>query len=172
MITIISGTNRPGSTTRIISEAYSGVLNSLEQPNRLYSLEDLPRDFAFTDLYGHRSEVFKQQLDEYILPASRFVVVMPEYNGTFPGILKLLFDALHPELLRGKKIGLVGVANGRGGNLRGIDQFTAAMHYMQMHVYPRHLPLSLIKDHLSPERKPDRVVMESIELHAKGMIGF
>lgn len=172
MITVISGTNRPGSTTRIISEAYSGVLSSLGQDNRLYSLEELPRDFAFTDLYGNRSELFKKQLEEFILPAGRFVVVMPEYNGTFPGVLKLLFDALHPEVLRGKKIGMVGVANGRGGNLRGIDQFTAAMHYMQMHVYPRHLPLSLIKDHLSPERQPDRVVMESIEWHAKGMMGF
>jgi chromate reductase, NAD(P)H dehydrogenase (quinone) len=172
MITVISGTNRLGSTTRIISQAYSEVLSGLGQSNKLYSLEELPRDFAFTDLYGHRSEAFKQQLDEYILPASRFVVVMPEYNGTFPGILKLLFDGLHPDQLRGKKMGLVGVANGRGGNLRGIDQFTAAMHYMQMFVYPRHLPLSLIKNHLSPERKPDRTVMESIELHAKGMMDF
>ncbi|MCU0433550.1 MAG: NAD(P)H-dependent oxidoreductase [Bacteroidia bacterium] len=172
MITVISGTNRQGSTTRIISQAYSEVLSGMDQPNRLFSLEDLPRDFAFTDLYGHRSDLFKKQLDEYILPAERFVVVMPEYNGTFPGILKLLFDAMHPEILRGKKIGMVGVANGRGGNLRGLDQFTAAMHYLQMVVYPRHLPLSLIKNHITPERQPDSLIMDGLQVHAKGMVGF
>lgn len=172
MITVISGTNRPGSTTRVIATAYSQLLTGLGHENRLYSLEDLPREFAFTDLYGKRSPAFQEQLETYILPAERFVAVLPEYNGTFPGIFKLLFDGIHPEHLRGKKVGLVGVANGRGGNLRGLDQLTAAMHYLQMFVYPKHLPLSLIKDHISADRQPDEATLAALRTHAAGLAAF
>lgn len=172
MITIISGTNRPGSTTRLIAGYYSELLTELGHENRLYSLEDLPREFAFTDLYGKRSAAFQEQLDTYIIPAERFVAILPEYNGTFPGIFKLMFDGIAPSILRGKKIGMVGVANGRGGNLRGLDQLTAAMHYLQLMVYPKHLPLSLIQDHLSPERVLDVVTLEALKAHASGVATF
>lgn len=172
MITVISGTNRPGSTTRQVAEVYTNLLTEMGAQAQLFSLEDLPHNFAFSDLYGKRSPEFQQQLDQYIVPIHRFVALLPEYNGSFPGIFKLFFDAIHPDFVRGKKIGMIGVANGRGGNLRGMDQLTAAMHYLQLYVYPRHLPLSLMKERFDTHGNLNAETMKALSGHAKGMINF
>ncbi|MCC6838141.1 MAG: NAD(P)H-dependent oxidoreductase, partial [Bacteroidia bacterium] len=63
---------------------------------------------------------------------------------SYPGILKLFFDAIHPDLNRGKKVGLVGVASGRAGNLRGMEHLTGVLNYLGMHVHPNKLPISSV----------------------------
>jgi NAD(P)H-dependent FMN reductase len=172
MITVISGTNRQGSVTRKVATHYTELLIQKGQKAQLFSLEDLPHTFAFSDLYGKRSSEFQQQLDQFIVPVNRFVALLPEYNGTFPGIFKLFFDGIHPDLLRGKKIGLVGIANGRGGNLRGLDQLTAAIHYLNMYVYPRHLPLSLMKERMDEKGQFKQETIQALANHVQGMIDF
>jgi len=46
--------------------------------------------------------------------------------------------------LDGKKIALAGVATGRGGNLRGLDHLTGIFHYLNVHVMPFKLPISVV----------------------------
>jgi len=33
-------------------------------------------------------------------------------------------DDIHPDINRGKKVGLIGVATGRGGNIRGMEHLS------------------------------------------------
>lgn len=84
-----------------------------------------------------------------LIPSEKFLFVMPEYNGSFPGILKLMID--NSDIRKcwwHKKAAIVGVADGRGGNLRGIDQFTAILHYLKMDVLYNKLPLSRITEEI------------------------
>jgi NAD(P)H-dependent FMN reductase len=111
---------------------------------KLFSLERLSPDMHFIDLYGKHSEKFQQLLQEYIIPAEKFVFVVPEYNGSYPGILKLFIDAVHPDVNRGKKAALVGVSSGRAGNLRGMDHLTGVLHYLGIYVHPNKLPVSSV----------------------------
>ena len=53
-------------------------------------------------------------------------------------------DAIHPDLNRGKKVALAGVASGRAGNLRGMDHLTGILNYLGMHVHPNKLPISSV----------------------------
>ncbi len=87
---------------------------------------------------------------KYLIPADKIVIIMPEYNGSFPGILKLMMD--NNDIKKCwwyKKAMLVGVADGRGGNLRGIEHMTNILHYLKVHVLYNKLPLSRINDELS-----------------------
>lgn len=173
MITLISGTNRPGSNTRKVTNAYSEVLNSLGQEHHLLSLEDLPRDFAFTYFPESQSAEFKEMVEQYIRSAQKYIVVMPEYNGTFPGIFKLFLDAIHPNDVKGKKIAMAGVATGRAGNLRGIDSLTGAFHYLGMTVYPRNLPISLFRDKLDAAGNfSDELTLRAIKMQVEGFLEF
>ena len=89
---------------------------------------------------------------KYLIPSEKFIFIMPEYNGSFPGILKLLFD--NSDIKKCwwfKKAALVGVADGRGGNLRGIEHMTNILHYLKMNVFYNKLPLSRINDEMNTE---------------------
>ena len=142
MITIISATNRPDSNTLKVARNYALLMEKHHIQPKLLSLEVLPRDIAFTDLYGHRSKEFDKIVTEYIAPAQKFVFISPEYNGSFPGILKVFLDAIHPDLNRNKKAALIGVSTGRAGNLRGMDHLTSILHYLGLHVHPMKQPIS------------------------------
>ncbi|MGB3947979.1 MAG: NAD(P)H-dependent oxidoreductase [Bacteroidia bacterium] len=144
MITIISATNRPNSSTLKVAKHYQQLMEQKGEQTQLFSLEKLPVDIAFNELYDKRSAAFQQILDTYIAPIQKFVVVMPEYNGSFPGILKLFIDAIHPDLLRRKKVALLGVSSGRAGNLRGMEHLTGVFNYLGVFVHPNRLPVSSV----------------------------
>lgn len=146
MITIISGTNRIGSKTLIVSKMYYNLIKDLKQEVHLVSLEDF-KEFK-------RNEYLISIEKELLIPSDKFVFVMPEYNGGFPGVLKTLLDLTD---IRNcwwyKKALLVGVADGRGGNLRGIDQMTNILHYLKVNVHHNKLPLSKINQEMTDEGK-------------------
>jgi chromate reductase len=142
MTTIISGTNREGSNTLKLAEYYHRQLSEKGFDSEIFSLCDLPGDLISSDLYGKRSEAF-QSIQERITASSKFIFVIPEYNGSFPGVLKTFIDACSfPESFFGKKAALVGLSSGKYGNIRGIDHFTGICHYINMHVLPLriHIP--------------------------------
>ncbi|MCX6295727.1 MAG: NAD(P)H-dependent oxidoreductase [Bacteroidetes bacterium] len=153
MITVISATNRPNSNSLKIAKNYVQLMEKQGVETKLLSLESLPTDFISTELYNKPSENFQQLLNEYIVPAQKFVFIVPEYNGSFPGVLKVFLDAVHPDTNRGKKAVLVGVASGRAGNLRGLDHLTGVLHYLGIHVHPNKQPISSVLAMLDAEGK-------------------
>ena len=60
-----------------------------------------------------------------------------------PGILKLFIDSISPKLWQHKKAALVGLSAGRAGNLRGLDDVTNILHYLQMEVLSKKPKLSV-----------------------------
>jgi NAD(P)H-dependent FMN reductase len=149
MITIFSATNRTDSNTEIIAKNYQKLIEDQGLEAVTYSFRDLPDDFFFTEGYGECPESFKQVLHDLILPVERFVFVIPEYNGSYPGITKLFLDTLNPKIWEGKKAALVGVATGRAGNLRGMDHLAAVLNYLKMEVYSQKIPLSSVHQHIN-----------------------
>ncbi len=143
MICIVSGTNRPATICRSLAEHYSNLLSRFAAENFILDLADLPADFAF-----YFSEVTDgnspfESVRRRIVESDRFVFVVPEYNGSYPGILKLLIDnSPFPESFRGKKCALAGLSSGMFGNLRGLDQLENVLHYLQAATLPYriHIP--------------------------------
>lgn len=144
MTTLISSTNREGSNTLKLTEYYHRQLSAKGFESEILSLTDLPDNFIVTDLYGKRSEAF-QSIQDKISATSKFLFIIPEYNGGFPGILKTFIDACKfPDSFYGKKAALVGVSSGKYGNVRGVEHFTGICHYINLHVLPLRLHISAI----------------------------
>ncbi len=154
MITIIAGTNRPGSNSEKIANFYNKYT---PEESQVLCLKDLPRDFVFTDTYGEGSTEFNKIVNDKIVNADKFIFIIPEYNGGFPGILKAFIDAVHPKNFHNKKAALVGLSSGHTGALRPLDQFSDILHYLKVEVLSAKPKLSgvelLIKeDQLIDER--------------------
>ncbi len=173
MITLISATNRPNSNTLKITQYYAQLLEKQQLKYKILSLEKVPNDISFNELFGNRSQKFQQLLDEYIVPAQKFVIIAPEYNGSFPGILKTFIDAIPTEINRGKKVALIGVASGRAGNLRGLDHLTGILNYLGMYVHPNKQPISSILTVLNEKAEiTDDIIIKALEKHVNDLVNW
>ena len=137
LYTIISGTNRQGSNTLKVARQYQGILVRKGIGAGLLSLEGL-------DL-NRRSDQLSRLEEEMLIPAGKFIFILPEYNGSFPGSLKTVIDMLdHRRVWPGKKALLTGISTGRAGNLRGMDHLAGSLNYLKVYVHPNKLPISSV----------------------------
>ena len=143
-IAILSCTNRPESNTLKVCGVYESLLRGKGIATRVLDFCTLPRDIAFTETFGSRTPNFARLVGEFIVPYRKFVFVVPEYNGSFPGILKVFLDSTQPREWSDKHACLVGISDGRAGNLRGLEHLTGILGYLKMHVYHDKLPISVI----------------------------
>jgi chromate reductase len=148
MITIISSTNRHGSHTLKLAQYYQEKLREKGTEAGLLSLTELPANLLQSDLYGKRSPEF-EPIQNIITKTDKFIFIIPEYNGSFPGVLKVLIDACsYPESFYDKKAALVGLSAGKYGNIRGVDHFTGVCHYIHLNVMSLKIHIASINKEL------------------------
>ncbi len=155
MIVVVAGTNRQDAKTLVLASLYVNELKNRGEEVELLRLDALPPDFIFTALYenGGKNADFNL-FSEKMLAAEKFVFIMPEYNGSFPGILKAFLDGLsYPSPLKGKKVLLAALSSGVMGGALALSHFTDIMHYLGAFVLPAKLRLAEVHKHLSDEGK-------------------
>ncbi|WP_140937197.1 NADPH-dependent FMN reductase [Sphingobacterium lumbrici] len=170
---IISGTNRLGSNSLKVARYYQEQLQRRGEEWEIFSLSNLPHDIIFSDLYGKRSKDFAH-IQEKISVARKFIFIIPEYNGSYPGVLKVFIDACtFPASFYHKKAILVGVATGKYGNIRGVDHFTGVCNYMRMHVLPLKIHIPHIQNELNNNNEfTDNITIEFIDEQIEEIIRF
>jgi len=118
MITLLVGTNRPGSNTRKVAKHVEESYAELKVPLRVLDLALLPPEIFSPNSYGEKPKAF-EDFSEAILQAEGLHVLTPEYNGGMPGVLKYFIDMLKfPESFEKRPVCFVGVAAGVWGGLR------------------------------------------------------
>lgn len=151
MITLIAGTNRKNNVSLQVAKEYSSLLTDQKIENQVFDLSELPNDFIFSALYGEQNTDFNQLLEQKIYKSSAIVIVSPEYNGSYPGVLKAFIDGWDRKQLNEQKVALVGVASGRQGNSRGMDHLTNVLNYLELNVIPFKIPISQVYNIVSKE---------------------
>jgi len=137
MYLIISGTNRKDSTTLKVAKEYQRLLKERSIEATLFSLEGLN--------LLERDADFEKLENDMIIPFNNYIFIAPEYNGSFPGALKLLFDTGKSHALWWhKKAMLTGVSTGRAGNLRGMDHLADVLNHVKVMVHHNRLPISSV----------------------------
>ena len=171
--TIISGTNRPVSNSLIISKHYKSVFKEIGIECKLIDLQDLPADFTSSNMYGKRTDKF-QQIQDVITSTDKFIFVIPEYNGSFPGVLKAFIDSCSfPESFADKKCALTGLSAGKFGNLRGVSHFSGIANYIKMDVYHNKIYLPAVMNSLNETGEITSVEdIPRIKEQVEGFINF
>ena len=137
MITVISGTNRPGSNTRKVAEIVLDLLREGGETTTLIDLSDLPPELFSTTSYADKPDAF-EPIQTAILRSSGILTIVPEYNGSFPGVLKYFIDMLRfPESLYLKPAAFVGISAGRWGAVRAVEHLEMVFQYRHAHLFGR-----------------------------------
>jgi NAD(P)H-dependent FMN reductase len=165
MYTIISGTNRVGSHTEKVAREYREILETKNIKANLFSLKGL-------DVL-HRNDAIKKVETEILIPTQKFIFIIPEYNGSYPGVLKALIDNSDiKSVWNFKKALLTGVATGRAGNLRGMDHLSDTLHYMKMNVFYNKLPISVVNKVMDEQGHLNEETLLAVNLQLDGFIKF
>ncbi len=145
-ILVISGTNRPGSNAARVAGTLIEHYRRAEVPAELFSLTELPCQVFHPDSYATKPpEMVAAQ--QRVLAASGLHVVTPEYNGSFPGVLKYFIDLLKfPESFEHKPVAFVGEAAGAWGALRAVEQLQHIFGYRNAHVFPQRVFIPMVKE--------------------------
>ena len=115
---ILLGTNRKGRQSEKVAEWLFGKMSEREDiETKLFDARDfdLPQDDYGTAL----GKDFPEWRDA-IIRADGLVIVAPEYNHGYPGILKSVLDLLLKEYIH-KAVGLVGVSASPWGGTRVVE---------------------------------------------------
>ncbi|MBX7202405.1 MAG: NAD(P)H-dependent oxidoreductase [Bacteroidia bacterium] len=170
MIYVISATTRHGSFSLKVAEKYVQILTESGQQAELCSLDSMPLAEYNDQVYRKGENTLRNYAHRIFLAAERFVIVAPEYNGSFPGVMKVLLDVCEPDIFLGKKFALVGVSSGRAGNLRGLDHLTDILHFLRAEVYSLKQPVSRIRQLTNQEK--ELVDDETIRVLSAQCAGF
>ena len=174
MIGIIIGTNRQNSLSRKVGINYQNLLKSLGQESQIIDLAELPQDFAFSALYQNsgKNEAFNT-FQKTIDTTQKFVFIVPEYNGSFPGVLKTFFDGLrYPDTFNNKKAALIGISAGVLGNAVGLGHLNDILSYMGTDVMGLRMKFGNMKAHFDGEEFTFETYRNFLEKQVKAFIAF
>jgi len=99
------------------------------------------------------------EFGEKIGRADSFIIVSPEYNNGYPGVLKNALDYLLPEYER-KPVGIVTVSAGGHGGITCLAQLRLVTIGMGAFPIPENLSVSHVHDSFQEDGTPNDVAYE------------
>jgi NAD(P)H-dependent FMN reductase len=172
MKTILVGTNRPGSNSRKVADIIAAIYAELNEKVDIIDLMEFPIHELRGDSYG---EVLPPHLNNYfqkINSSEGIIVIVPEYNGSMPGVLKYFIDFWsYPEAFEHRPICFVGLG-GMFGGLRPVEHLQQVFGYRNSFIFPDRIFLINVWKVLGENKINDSLVMELLVSQAKGFQKF
>ncbi len=174
MIKIIVSTNRKNSVSKVVADLYQSILAERGVESEILELENLPGDFVSTALYENNGKnPAYNEFHAKIAEGKKFIFIVPEYNGSFPGVLKTFIDGMtYPNTFRNKKAALVGISSGIGGGGIALSHLTDIFHYLGMHVLALKPKLAKIEQNMSDHLLTNRLYLELLQTQADMLLEF
>lgn len=170
MITIIAGTNRKDSKSGAMARYFQDLLSKYTTETQILDLSDLPDDFIRSALYENngKNDSFNQYR-QLMRESDKYLFVVPEYNGSFPGALKAFLDGLgYPSELNHKKAALVGISDGVMGGAVALSHMIDILNYMGCTVLAQRVRIPFMKKNFVENKIQDpfieKLALEQVEL--------
>ena len=171
-IVVIPGTNRAGSLSLTLAKLVAADHRALGAEVDLLEL-NLGPEFLAPDAYKNPAPGVKALVDRF-LAADGVVFIVPEYNGSYPGVLKLFTDMLpYPQSFDRRPCAFVGIAAGQFQGLRAVEHFQGVAGYRNAFMYPNRVFIGAASKQFSPEGiLADTALAERLKAQAQGFQKF
>jgi len=131
-IVCLSGTNRPDNYTARALGIVVDALRHRQVNSVVFDARALALAFP-----GHPDPGDGERLRTAIAAAPGVILATPEYHGSFAAMTKLMLENLgFPSVLAGKPVALVGVAAGRIGAIKSLEQLKSVCAHIGALVVP------------------------------------
>jgi chromate reductase, NAD(P)H dehydrogenase (quinone) len=173
MIVLISGTNRPGAMTLKVARRAEAVLKAAGAEVFFINLQDMPAGCFLPEAYKVKPAAF-MPWQEAVWKAQGILSVLPEYNGSYPGVWKLFIDMLKfPESLVNVPAAFIGLALGEWGGLRAVEQAEMVFQYRNAHLFGRRVFIRNTKEALDADGAiKDAALADRFETQLKEFVEF
>jgi len=172
-ILIVSGTNRPRSSTERVARRVEQHYREAGIRTAFLGLETLPAEVFMPEAYDAKPASF-EAIQRQVLDSAGMHVVLPEYNGSLPGVLKYFVDLLRfPQSFEHKPAAFVGVAAGVWGGLRAVEQLQMVFGYRNAHVFPDRVFIPTVAQKFPADGRPiDPQLDERLARQARAFAQF
>ena len=173
MLTLVSGTNRPGSNTRRVTRVVEKIYKEEKAAFEVLDLAKLPPEIFSSQSYAEKPKSF-EPFSQLILRSDGLVIITPEYNGSVPGVLKYFIDMLKfPESFEKRPVCFIGLAAGMWGALRPVEQLELIFGYRNAFIFPERVFMPHINALLDAKGEfKDQDIPNRLREQAKGFIEF
>ncbi len=137
-ITTILGTSRPGNLTAAALSVAEDELRSADVEVARFDPQGKSLPFP-----GDKGDFpAARELQEKVRTADGVIIATPEYHGSMPAMLKLIIENMgFPSALAAKPVALLGVAAGRIGAIKTLEQVRSVCSHTGAIVLPS--PISI-----------------------------
>ena len=172
MIQILVGTDRLASRSAEVAKIVAGLYQELGTPTSIMRLEDLDLHKLNGRHYGEdKPEKIAKAISDLML-ADGLVVIVPEYNGSYPGALKYFIDHWkYPESFEHRPVCFIGLG-GKFGGLRPVEHLQQVFGYRNSFVFPERVFLQNIWSILKDGKILDETLMGLLTTQAQGFCRF
>ncbi len=141
---IISGTDRPGSKSLQVSRYVQALYQKKGEQVEIIDLALLKKADLDGFAYGGKITGDWGDAIEKVNQSTGLIIVIPEYNGSYPGILKVFVDYWkYPETFEHRPVCYIGLG-GLFGGLRAVEHMQQSLGYRNTYTYPQRLFLQNI----------------------------
>ncbi len=168
-VVTISGTNRPNNYT---SRALAVVNDELRRQDvELVTLDARELTLSFP---GHPETEDARRLRKAIGEAAGVVLATPEYHGGLCAMIKLIIENLgFPSALAGKPVALLGVATGRIGAIKSLEQLRGICSHVGAIVVPDAVSIAGVRNVFDVEgRCTDAAAEQALHRVAWSLLEF
>ena len=171
-IVVVCGTNRDGALSRLLATEIAESYRQRDCSVDLLDMAELPQATLLSSAYKEPAEDVSAIVGRF-LKSDGAVFVVPEYNGSYPGVLKLFVDMLpYPEGFDSRPCAFVGLAAGQFKGLRAVEHFQGVAGYRNAHMFPRRLFIGDSYKQFVDGKLSDDELTERLKEQADGFIEF
>lgn len=171
-INIFISTDRPNSQSETLAHFLSAKYIKAGVQPQILSVADFPVEEVIGGKYGQtlpKVEAFNRRF----LDCDGIVFVVPEYNGSFPGILKLFMDYLpFPNALINTPLCFNGLAAGAFGALRAVEQLQMICNYRNAPMFPERVFIQRLNQTFLNGEIKDELTRTLLDQQVIGFIKF
>jgi chromate reductase, NAD(P)H dehydrogenase (quinone) len=168
---IISGTNRPGSRSMQVATIIQELYREEGEETKIVDLQlmDLP---GVVGHYGDSAPDAMKSAIQEINSSDGVIVVVPEYNGSYPGALKYFIDHWsYPHSFEWRPVCFIGLGWGFGG-LRPVEHLQSVFGYRNAFIYPDRVFLVDAPKYVNNGKMENHGMLERLRNQVKGFQAF